>query len=61
MRVSVLPLRNQTGRYARNNVPRGQRKCLCRNFNLNREYELHVERICYIPRYVPDRQSMFKC
>jgi len=68
LRVSVLLLRIQTSRYARNNVSREQRYCLCYNSIANIEDEFHVVFICpcyttlrnkYIPHYVINRRSMF--
>jgi len=44
--VPILPLRIQTGRYARNNVPREQRYFLCCNSIANIEDEFHVVVIC---------------
>jgi len=64
-----LPLRIQTCHYARNNVPREQRYCLCYNSIANIEDEFHVVFIfpCYtvirnkyIPHYYINRPSMFK-
>jgi len=59
-----LPLRIQTGHYARNNVPSEQRYCLCCNYIVNIEDEFHVVFICpcytaiinkYIPHYYINR------
>ena len=64
----VLPLRIQTGHYARNNVPREHRYCLCCNSIANIEDEFHVVfinpsytalRNKYIPLYYTNRPSMF--
>lgn len=45
LRVSVHPLRIQTGRYARINLPRNERYCLCCNTN-DIEDEYHFICIC---------------
>jgi len=69
LRVSVWPLRIQTGRYVRNNVPREQRYRLCCNYIVNVEDEFHVVLISpcyaalrnkYTPHYYINRPSMFK-
>ena len=66
--MSVLPLRIQNGRYARNNVPREQRYCLCCKSIVDIEDEFHVVLLCpcytaiineYIPHYYINRPSMF--
>jgi len=66
--VSVLPLRIQNGRYARNNVPREQRYCLCCKSIVDIEDEFHVVFICpcytaiineYYYHYYINRPSMF--
>ena len=68
LRLSVLPLRIQTGRYARNNEPREQRYCLCCQ-HLDIEDEFHFVCICssfseirrkYIKRTYFMRPSVFK-
>jgi len=45
LRVSVHPLRIQTGRYARNNITRNERYCLCCN-DLDIEDEFHFICVC---------------
>jgi len=64
-----LPLRTQTDCYARNNVPREQRYCLCCNSIANIKGEFHVVftfpcytalRNKYTPHYYTNRPSMFK-
>ena len=68
LRLSVHPLRIQTGRYARNNTPREQRYCLsCNKFDLEDEYHFVCVcpffqniRIQYIKKYYFVKPSMFK-
>ena len=68
LRVSVHPLRIQTGRYARNNIPRNERYCLCCN-SRDIEDEYHFICIChcycqlrktYIKRFYYVNPSVFK-
>ncbi len=47
LRISVHPLRIQTGRYARNNTPRNERYCLCCN-SRDIEDEFHFVCICHV-------------
>jgi len=48
LRVSAHPLSIQTGRYARNNIPRNERYCLCCNvFDLEDEYHFICICRCY--------------
>lgn len=68
MRLSVHPLRIQTGRFARNRIPRDERHCLCCH-SLDIEDEYHFICICscfsdirkkYINKYYYQRPSMLK-
>ena len=68
LRLSVHPLRIQTGRYGRNRIARDQRYCLfCNSHDIEDEY--HFMLICpfleeirkkYVPKYYYQRPSMFK-
>ena len=67
LRLSVHPLRIQTGRYGRNRIARDQRYCLfCNSHDIEDEY--HFMLICpfleeirkkYVPKYYYQRLSMF--
>ena len=68
LRLSVLPLRIQTGRYARNNIPRNERYCQCCQ-TLDIEDEYHFVCVCstynvlrrkYLKRCYYIRPSVFK-
>mgnify|MGYP001557678469 CR=1 FL=1 len=68
LRLSVHPLKIQTGRHDNNNIPREQRYCQCCNL-LDLEDECHFVCVCpgfidirkkYIKRYYYIRPSMFK-
>ncbi len=68
LRLSVHPLRIQTGRYGRNRIARDQRYCLfCNSHDIEDEY--HFMLICpfleeirkkYVTKYYYQRPSMFK-
>jgi len=68
LRLSVHPLRIQTGRYGRNRIDRDQRYCLfCNSQDIEDEY--HFMLVCpfldeirkkYVPKYYYQRPSMFK-
>ena len=57
LRMSVHPLRIQTGRYARNNIQRNERYCICCN-QLDIEDEFHF--VCICPCYIVIRQKYIK-
>ena len=68
LRLSVHPLRVQTGRYDRNRVPKNERYCLCCNSG-DIEDEFHFICICscfvdlrkqYLKKHYYQRPSMFK-
>lgn len=68
LRLSVHPLRIQTGRYAINRIPRDQRHCNCCN-TLDIEDEYHFICICscfsnirkkYLHKYYHSKPSMYK-
>lgn len=69
LRISVHPLRMQTGTYVRNNIPRELRYCQCCNLlNLEEEYHFicvcpsyHYIRTKYLNNYHFVRPSMYKC
>ena len=57
LRLSVHPLRIQTGRYARNRIPREERYCLvCNGTDIEDEYHF----ICICPRYADLRKKYLK-
>jgi len=68
LRLSILPLRMQTGRYARNRIPRNERYCLfCETSDIDDEY--HFTCVCpnlnhirkrYIKLYYYHSPSVFK-
>ena len=58
LRLSVLPLRIQLGRYSQNNLPRNERYCLCCG-NVDIEDEYHFVFIC--PCYNTIRRKYLKC
>ena len=68
LRLSVHPLRIQTGRYNRNNTPRDQRYCLCCNtFDIEDEYHFicvcscfNSLRMQYLKKCYYVRPSVFK-
>ena len=73
LRLGLLPLRIQTGRYARNRIPRNERICLCCSnaglLNPDIEDEFHFLLKCpcfdelrhkYIPQYYYKTASMYK-
>ena len=57
LRVSVHPLKIQTGRYARNNIPRHERYCECCNLN-DIEDEYHF--VCICPTYLNIRNKFIQ-
>ena len=57
LRLSVLPLRIQTGRYNRNNIPRNQRYCLCCQQD-DLEDEFHF--VCICPCFLELRKKYIK-
>ena len=57
LRLSVLPIRIQTGRYDRNNTPKEQRICLFCTFP-DIEDEFHV--IIKCPCYIDLRRNILK-
>ena len=68
LRLSVHPLRVQTGRYDRNRIPKNERYCLCCNSG-DIEDEFHFICICpcfvdlrkqYLKKHYYQRPSMFK-
>ena len=57
LRLSMHPLRMQTGRYARNNTPREERYCLvCNSTDIEDEYHF----ICICPCYTDIRKKYLK-
>ena len=57
LRASAHPLRIQTGRYSRNNIPREERYCLCCN---QRDIEAEFRFICVCSCYRFLRQKFIK-
>ena len=68
LRLSVHPLRIQTGRYGRNRIARDQRYCLfCNSHDIEDEYHFILSCPCYtdimkkyIKSYYLKRPSVFK-